>query len=211
MVTDSLTSLLEEKGFEVVGVVSDGRALVAAATVLQPDVVVLDICMPLMNGVDAAARLKQCLPDVKIVFLTMRDDPNLVTAVLSLGPVGYVLKHSAGSELVKAIRAVDSGRSYVTATMRAGSRAAAAGGAQDSVQQLTARQREVLQLLAEGRGMKQVSGILQLSEKAVMYHKYHIMRTFKLRSNAELVLLALKENLISVDVSMSSPSVSSGA
>jgi DNA-binding NarL/FixJ family response regulator len=113
MVIEALRSLLEEKGHDVVGVVSDGRALLATAPALKPDVVILDVSMPLMNGLDAAERLKQLLPNVKIVFLTMKDDPNLVAAVLSLGPVGYVLKHSAGSELLSAITEVLRGRSYV--------------------------------------------------------------------------------------------------
>ena len=197
MVTESLRSLLAEKGHDVVGVVSDGRALIAAALKLRPDVVILDMGMPLMNGFDAAVRLKQLLPKVKIVFLTMKDDPNLAAAVLSLGPLGYVLKHSAASELLTAIAEVWRGKPYVTPRLNPENWAVREARAHQFAKDLTLRQREVLQLLAEGRPMKEVGSILNVSEKTVMFHKYHIMRSFNLKSNTDLVLLALKENLIS--------------
>lgn len=197
MVTESLRSLLAEKGHDVVGVVSDGRALIAVALELKPDVVILDIGMPLMNGLDAAAKLRQLLPNVKIVFLTMKDDRNLAAAVLSLGPLGYVLKHSAASELLTAIEEVLHGKPYVTPRLKPEDWAMCQARAHQFAKDLTPRQREVLQLLAEGRPMKEVGGILNVSEKTVMFHKYHIMRSFNLKSNADLVLLALKEKLIS--------------
>ncbi len=197
MVIEGLRSLLEEKGHHVVGVVSDGRALVAAAPELKPDVIILDISMPFMNGLDAAERLKQLLPKVKIVFLTMKDDPNLAAAVLSSGPVGFVLKHSAASELLTAITAVLDGKSYVTPRLKPENWAVRESRARQFSKDLTPRQREVLQLLAEGRPMKEVGSILSVSEKTVMFHKYQIMRSFNLKSNADLVLLALKQGLIS--------------
>ena len=197
MVIEGIRSLLEEKGHDVVGVVSDGRALVDAAPRLKPDVVILDISMPLLNGFDAAARLKQLLPKVKIVFLTMKDDPNLAAAVLGLGPVGYVLKHSAASELLTAITEVLRGKPYVTPRLKPENWAVREARARQFSKDLTPRQREVLQLLAEGHAMKEVGGILNVSEKTVMFHKYHIMRSFNVRSNAELVLLALNQGLIS--------------
>jgi DNA-binding NarL/FixJ family response regulator len=197
MVIEGLRSLLEEKGHHVVGVVSDGRALVAAAPELKPDIIILDISMPLMNGLDAAERLKQLLPNVKIVFLTMKDDPNLAAAVLSSGPVGFVLKHSAASELLTAITAVLDGKSYVTPRLKPENWAVRESRARQFSKDLTPRQREVLQLLAEGRPMKEVGSILSVSEKTVMFHKYQIMRSFNLKSNADLVLLALKQGLIS--------------
>jgi DNA-binding NarL/FixJ family response regulator len=197
MVIEGIRSLLEEKGHDVVGVVSDGRALVSAAPRLKPDVVILDISMPLLNGFDAAARLKQLLPKVKIVFLTMKDDPNLAAAVLGLGPVGYVLKHSAASELLTAITEVLRGRPYVTPRLKPENWAVREARARQFSKDLTPRQREVLQLLAEGHAMKEVGGILNVSEKTVMFHKYHIMRSLNVRSNAELVLLALNQGLIS--------------
>jgi DNA-binding NarL/FixJ family response regulator len=197
MVIEGIRSLLEEKGHDVVGVVSDGRALVDAAPRLKPDVVILDISMPLLNGFDAAARLKQLLPKVKIVFLTMKDDPNLAAAVLGLGPVGYVLKHSAASELLTAITEVLRGKPYVTPRLKSENWAVRETRARQFSKDLTPRQREVLQLLAEGHAMKEVGGILNVSEKTVMFHKYHIMRSFNVRSNADLVLLALNRGLIS--------------
>ncbi len=197
MVTEALRSLLEDEGYLVVGVVSDGRALLGAAQHLRPDFVVLDIGMPLLNGLDAALGLRQALPKVGIVFLTMKDDCNLAAAVLSLGTVGYVLKHSAASELLTALKEVSRGRSYVTPRLKAENWAVRDARAQQLSKSLTARQREVLQLLAEGRPMKEIGGILNVSEKTVMFHKYHIMRCHNLKSNADVVLLALKENLIS--------------
>src|SRR5579862_1549665 len=117
IVVEALRSLLNET-YDVVGVVPDGRALLTEATKLRPDVIVLDVGMPLMNGLDAAERLKQLIPDVKLVFLTMKDDPNLAAAALKLGAVGYVLKHSAASELLKAISEVLRGHSYVTPKLK---------------------------------------------------------------------------------------------
>jgi DNA-binding NarL/FixJ family response regulator len=165
---------------------------------LKPDVVILDVEMPLMNGLDAANRLKQMLPKVKIVFLTMKNDPNLAAAAMTLGPVGYVLKHSAASELLTAMAEVLRGRSYITPSLKPENWAVREARAQQFSKNLTPRQREVLQLLAEGRAMKEVGGILNVTKKTVMFHKYHIMKSFNLKSNADLVLLAVKEKLISV-------------
>jgi DNA-binding NarL/FixJ family response regulator len=193
---EALRSLLSES-YDVVGVVPDGRALLAEATKLTPDVIVLDVGMPLLNGLDAGERLKKLLPNVKLVFLTMKDDPNLAAAALNLGTVGYVLKHSAASELLKAISEVLRGRSYVTPKLKPENWAVREARAQQFSKGLTPRQREVLQLLAEGRPMKEIADILKVSEKTIMFHKYHIMDSFNLKSNAELVLFALKNGLIS--------------
>ena len=196
IVVEALRSLLSES-YDVVGVVPDGRALLAEATKLTPDVIVLDVGMPLLNGLDAGERLKKLLPNVKLVFLTMKDDPNLAAAALNLGTVGYVLKHSAASELLKAISEVLRGRSYVTPKLKPENWAVREARAQQFSKGLTPRQREVLQLLAEGRPMKEIADILKVSEKTIMFHKYHIMESFNLKSNAELVLFALKNGLIS--------------
>jgi len=196
IVVEALRSLLSES-YDVVGVVPDGRALLTEATKLRPDVVVLDVGMPLLNGLDAGERLKQLLPSVKLVFLTMKDDQNLAAAALNLGTVGYVLKHSAASELLKAISEVLRGRSYVTPKLKPENWAVREARAQQFSKGLTPRQREVLQLLAEGRPMKEIADILKVSEKTIMFHKYHIMESFNLKSNAELVLFALKNGLIS--------------
>jgi DNA-binding NarL/FixJ family response regulator len=196
IVAEGLRSLIEKK-YDVIGIVPDGRELLAQAPKLKPDVIVLDIGMPLLNGLDAAERLNSSLPDTKFVFLTMKDDPNLAAAALKLGAVGYVLKHAAASELLKAVSEVLQGRSYVTAKLRAENWAVRAARAAQFSKELTRRQQEVLQLLAEGRPMKEVAQILKLSEKTVMFHKYHIMESFNLKNNAELVLFALKHHLIS--------------
>jgi DNA-binding NarL/FixJ family response regulator len=196
IVVEALRSLLNES-YDIVGVVLDGRALLVEAAKLRPDVIVLDVGMPLLNGLDAAARLKQLLPDAKMVFLTMKDDPNLAAAALKLGTVGYVLKHSAASELLKAISEVLRGRSYVTPKLKPENWAVREARAQQFSKGLTPRQREVLQLLAEGRPMKEIADILKVSEKTIMFHKYHMMDSFNLKSNAELVLFALKNGLIS--------------
>ncbi|MGE5735921.1 MAG: response regulator [Acidobacteriota bacterium] len=196
VVAEGLRSLLEKK-YEVVGIVPDGRELLVQAPELKPDVIVLDIGMPLLNGLDAADRLLSSLPQIKFVFLTMNDDPNLAAAALKLGAVGYVLKHTAASELLKAVSEVLQGRSYVTAKLRAENWAVRKARARDFSKELTRRQQEVVQLLAEGRPMKEVAAILKVSAKTVMFHKYRIMQSFNLKNNADLVLFALKRHLIS--------------
>jgi DNA-binding NarL/FixJ family response regulator len=196
IVAEGLRSLLE-RNYDVIGVVHDGRQLLAEASRLKPDVIVLDIGMPLLNGLDAGARLKSLLPTAKLVFLTMKDDANLAAAALSLGAVGYVLKHAAASEFVTAVSEVLQGRSYVTAKLRAENWAVLKERARQFSTELTPRQQEVLQLLAEGRPMKEIADILKVSEKTVMFHKYHIMKMFNLKNNTELVLFALNRHLIS--------------
>ncbi|HXY52903.1 MAG TPA: response regulator transcription factor [Terriglobales bacterium] len=196
IVAEGLRSVLE-KTFDVVGIVRDGRELLVEAPKLKPDVIVLDISMPLLNGLDAAERVKPLLPDTKFVFLTMRDDPNLAAAALALGAVGYVLKHSAASELLTAVHEVLQGKSYVTPKLRPENWAVQGTRVRQFSKELTPRQKDVLQLLAEGRPMKEIADILEVSEKTVMFHKYHIMESFHLKSNADLVLFALKHHLIS--------------
>ena len=196
IVAEGLRSLLE-RNYDVIGMVQDGQALLSEASRLKPDVVVLDIAMPLLNGLDAGERLRACLPAAKLVFLTMKDDPNLAAAALRLGAVAYVLKHTGASELLKAVSEVLQGRSYVTARLRAENWADREARARQFSKDLTPRQQEVLQLLAEGRPMKEIADILKVSEKTVMFHKYHIMKVFNLRNNAELVLFALNRHLIS--------------
>lgn len=196
IVADGLRLLLE-KSCDVIGMVQDGRQLLIEAPRLKPDVIVLDIGMPFLNGLDAAERLRSLLPKAKFVFLTMKDDPNLAAAALNLGAVGYVLKHSAVSELLKAVFEVLHGKSYVTASLQAEDWAVRQARARQLSKELTPRQKEVLQLFAEGRRTKEIADILKVSEKTVMFHKYHIMESFNLKSNADLVLFALKQHLIS--------------
>ncbi len=191
--------LLLEKRYTVVGSVTDGRALVTEACRLKPDVVVVDVGMPLLNGLDAAKRVREQLPKVKLVFLTMQDNPNLAAAALELGSAGFVLKHSAGTELVKAIEQVLHGKCYVTSKLRPEDWVVQETRARQYSSHLTPRQRDIVQMFAEGRSIKEIAGHLNLSEKTVEFHKYHIMETFHLKSNADLVLFALKQGLISLD------------
>jgi DNA-binding NarL/FixJ family response regulator len=190
--------LLLEKTYVVDGIVADGRALVSEATRLKPDVVVVDVGMPLLNGLDAARRVREQVPNIKLVFLTMMDDANLAAAALELGAVGFVLKHSATRELLTAIEHVLRNQSYVTPQLRAEDWVARRTRVRQFSKALTERQRDVIQLFAEGCSIKQIAGHLNLSEKTVEFHKHHIMQSFNLKSNADLVLLALTHGLISI-------------
>jgi DNA-binding NarL/FixJ family response regulator len=188
--------LLSEE-FDVVGQVTDGRALVAAAARLNPDVVVLDISMPLLNGLEAGRQIKQKNKHIKLVFLTMVEDPDLASEAFRIGAVGYLLKRSAASELTTAIREVVQGRSYVTPLITndlIGTllRPAETPRGRD----LTPRQREVLQLLAEGRTMKEIAAVLNISPRTVAFHKYEMMVQLKLSTTAELVQYAVKHHVV---------------
>jgi DNA-binding NarL/FixJ family response regulator len=187
-----------EKTYPVLGIVHDGRAMVAEAIRVRPDVIVVDVGMPLLNGLDAARTIKSQAPNTKFVFLTMHDDPNLAAAALELGPIGFVLKHSAGRELLSAVEHVVHGKPYLTPKLRAEDWFATKARARQFSKQLTPRQTEILQLFAEGRSMKEIAGILNLSEKTVQFHKHNIQESFNLHNNADLVLFALKKGLISL-------------
>jgi len=188
-----------ERTYPVIGVVADGRALIEATLTLRPDVTIIDVAMPVLNGFDAARRIKQDTPNVKFIFLTMHADPNLAAAALELGVIGFVLKHSAGTELLKAIDHVLHGKSYLTPQVKTDDWVASRSRARQFTKELTPRQREVVQLYAEGRSMKEIAGLLNLSEKTVEFHKHHVMEAFHLKSNAGLILYALKQGLISAD------------
>jgi DNA-binding NarL/FixJ family response regulator len=154
--------------------------------------------MPLMSGLDAARRSKEQAPDMKFIFLTMRDDPNLAAAALELGPIGFVLKHSTGQELLEAVDHVLHGNAYITPKLRAEDWVATKARARQFSRKLTQRQRDIVQLFAEGRPIKQIAGLLNLSQKTVEFHKHHVMEAFNLRSNAAMVIFALKQGLISL-------------
>ena len=188
-----------EKTFSVIGAVGDGRAMVQEAIRLRPDVIVADFAMPLLNGLDAARRIREHVPTARFVFLTMHDDANLAAAALELGRVAFVLKRSGGLELLKGIEEILHGRSYLTPKLRAEDWVAAKARARQFSKELTKRQCDVVQLFAEGRPMKEIAGVLNLSEKTVEFHKHHIMEAFNLKSNADLVLFALKRRLIAVN------------
>ena len=194
-----LCKRLLETEFDVVGVVSDGRAVVRAAGELRPDLVVLDIAMPALNGLDAGRQLKQMLPTIKLVYLTMNSDLEVAAEAFRCGASGYLLKTCAGAELVLGIRQVLLGKSCVS---RALSRDAINFlRNQDKKlsredERLTERQREVLQLLAEGRVMKEVGDILHMTTRTVAYHKYRMMEVLGAKSNAELVKYAIRNHMV---------------
>jgi DNA-binding NarL/FixJ family response regulator len=191
---------LLESACEVVGAVADGRALLAAAAELRPDIVVLDIAMPQLNGLDAARQLQRTMPAVKLIFLTVTEDPEVAAEAFQAGAAGYLLKNSAASELLQAIQEVAQGRSYVTPL--------ATGGLLNSLThplesrkragELSPRQREVLQLLAEGHTMKEIARILKITPRTVAFHKYSIMDALGAKSTAELVQFAIKQHVVSV-------------
>jgi DNA-binding NarL/FixJ family response regulator len=188
-----------EKTYTIVGVVLDGRALVAEAMRLRPDGIIVDVSMPFLNGLEAARRIKLQAPNIKLIFLTMHEDPNLAAAALELGPIGFVLKHSAGKELLQAIDHVLHGKSYLTPKLRAEDWVATKARARQFSKELTERQKEIVQMHAEGRSVKQIADVLEISEKTVEFHKHNIQQSFSLRSSADIVLFALKQGLISIE------------
>ncbi|HET6574372.1 MAG TPA: response regulator transcription factor [Fimbriiglobus sp.] len=189
---------LLETDCDVVGSVADGRALLAAAADLRPDIVVLDIAMPLLNGLDAARQLKREMPEVKVIFLTMSEDPDVAAEAFRVGASGYLLKNSAASELLQAIREVSRGRSYVTPLATRGLVDTLIHTAEPVAKpaELSLRQREVLQLLAEGHTMKETARLLKITPRTVAFHKYTMMELLGLRSSAELVQFAIKTHII---------------
>ena len=206
LVAEGIQKLLEPE-YELVGIVADGRSLVAAAAKLQPDIVVVDISLPLLNGLDASQQLKKNNPNLKIIVLTMHSEPNFVTQAFRVGVSGYVLKQSVGSELVQAIRGVVKGRTFVSPMVAQSLVDQAvnpsAGSAPGEVnvgfaQTLSARQREVLQLVAEGKATKEIASILNVSVKTVEFHKTRIMKELRLRTAAELTKYAIAAGLNSI-------------
>lgn len=182
---------------EVVGQVSDGRALIAAAETLKPDVIVLDISMPLLNGLEAGRQIKQELRNVKLVFLTMQEDPDVAAEAFRSGASGYLLKRSAASELATAIREVTQGRSYITPLIAEGLVGSLLHVDEHKPDlELTSRQREVLQLLAEGHSMKEVANLLNLTPRTVAFHKYRMMEHLKVKSTAELIQYAVRHHIV---------------
>ena len=198
MVAEGLKGLLAEE-FELVGMVEDGRAMVKAARELRPDVIVADISMPLLNGIEALAQLKQDDPGVRVVFLTMHRNAAYARRALEAGAAGFVLKHSAPAELVLAVRAALQGRTFVTPDLAAELMHAARQGPQghtDPVAAMTSRQREILQLLAEGKSAKEIAAVLGLSARTVEDHKYRLMESLGIENSAELIRFAIKHGLV---------------
>ena len=197
LILDALKNLIEPE-FQVVGTFGDGHALVEAAPELKPQVIVLDVGMPTMNGISAGQRLKLSMPNVKLIYLTMNQDPDLAAEAFRLGAKGYLLKSSAGSELVDALRTVVRGGSYVTPLMTEDVLGSFVNHFKNlkSTSHLTLRQKEVLQLLAEGRSMKEAAYILNVSPRTVAFHKYTMMEHLHIKTSAELVQYALNTQLL---------------
>jgi len=198
LVAEACRKLLESD-YEVVGTVADGRALVRAVSELKPQLIIVDVAMPLLNGLDAGQQAKELLPSVRLVFLTMNHDADVAAEAFRRGASGYLVKSCAAVELTTAVREVLRGKSYLSPMI-----------AKDTVdfllrqdkklvdegERLTERQREVLQLLAEGKCMKEVASVLNLTTRTIAFHKYRIMEVLNVRSNAELVQYAIRNHLI---------------
>jgi DNA-binding NarL/FixJ family response regulator len=199
ILVDGLRSVLEPQ-YEVVGAALDGRELLEAAAKLLPDVIVLDIGMPQLNGLDAARQLKRTMPKVKLVFLTVNKDPYVVGEAFRAGASAFLLKQSAALELTDAIQQVVKGGSYVTPRVAEGLTNVSFRSPEDreNAPQPTPRQREVIQLLAEGRSMKAVADALHITPRTVAEHKYKVMELLQLKSNSDLVQYAIKHGIISL-------------
>ncbi|MGB7555781.1 MAG: response regulator transcription factor [Candidatus Korobacteraceae bacterium] len=199
ILVDALQKVLEPR-FEVVGRFDNGRELLKAAAALQPDVIVLDIGMPLLNGLDACRQLKRQMPRTKFIFLTFHEEPGLVMEAFRAGASGYVIKRSAVSELTEAIdRVLRGGGTFVSSAIAGDTMQSFARNPKQAAPdvELTARQREVLQLLAEGRAMKEVASILGIAVSTVADHKYHTMEMLQLKSNADLYKYAIENGIVS--------------
>ena len=200
IVLEGLKGLLADE-FEVVGTVEDGRTLLEQARQLRPDVIVVDVAMPLLNGIDAVKQIKKSGLDTKVVFLTMHQDAMYAKEALDAGALGFVLKHSAPSELTRAIQEALKGNTYISPALT-----------QEVMQlyrddvdvkdgyfgSLTLRQREVMQLLAEGKSAKEIAKILHISTRTVEFHKYHMMEQLGIKTSAELVHFAIKHGIVSI-------------
>jgi len=198
LVAEACKKLLESD-YEVVATISDGRALVRAAAELRPDLVIVDIAMPLLNGLDAGKQVKELVPAVKLVFLTMNHDTALAVEAFRRGAAGYLLKTCAASELMVAVREVLRNKSYLSPMIAKDTVAFLLRQDKkliDEEDRLTERQREVLQLLAEGKCMKEVAAVLNITTRTVAFHKYRIMEVLSARSGAELVQYAMRNHLI---------------
>jgi Response regulator containing a CheY-like receiver domain and an HTH DNA-binding domain len=197
MLREAFAQLLESS-CEIVGAVGDGRALLTAAEELKPDIVVVDIGMPLLNGLDATRQLKRAMPDLKIIILTINEDPDLAAEAFRAGAASYLLKNSAASELLLAVEEAMRGQSYVTPLVAKGLVDSLAHPATSANKKdvTSARQREVLQLLAEGHTMKQIARLLKIKPRTVAFHKYGMMKQLGVKTTAELVQVAVRLGVV---------------
>jgi DNA-binding NarL/FixJ family response regulator len=204
ILVDDHTLLIEafrkllESAYDVVGTVADGLALLETAPALNPDVVVIDIGMPRLNGLEAGRQLKKMMPGVKLIFLTMNEDPDLAAEAMRNGASGYLLKTSAASELFDTIQAALKGKSYVTPKIAKGVREAFIQNPQDKNRDkpLTLRQQEVIQLLAEGKSMKEAADILKVTPRTIAFHKYRAMEVLGVKTTAMLIRVAAKKHIL---------------
>ena len=199
IVVEGLRGLLEPE-FEIVGIVADGREVLAAVEALRPDVIVLDVTMPSLNGIEAARQLRAAGSPVKVVFLTMHRETTYAARALDAGAVGFVLKHEAASELITAIRQALLGRTYVTPLIAADllqTYRERERGQTSSFDQLTSRQREVLQLVAEGKSAKEIARLLHISARTAEFHKARILEALGLQTTADLVQYSIRNGIIS--------------
>jgi len=200
MVAEGLKSLLPDE-LELVGVVEDGRAMIEAAEELRPDVIVADITMPHLNGFEALARLRKSHPNIKVVFLTMHQNAAYARRALEAGASAFVVKHAAPEELVLAIHAALSGKTFITPSLTKQVVELAESGASvedEGAKSLTPRQREILHLLAQGRSAKEIANDLAISARTVEFHKYQMMEMNGLRSSAELIHFAIKHGIATI-------------
>lgn len=203
IVRQGLKAILDKEGFQVVGEASNGHEAVQLVERLQPDMVVLDISMPLLNGLDAARQLVKLVPECKLIFLTMQSSPTYATEAFKAGASGYLLKRSAVTELRQAIQTVLDGHHYMTPVitkdvLQSTLKPSSPPTLKPTLAGLTPRQREVLQLLAEGKGTKAIASLLNLSVRTVEFHKGRIMTALDLHSTAELTQYAIAEGLITL-------------
>lgn len=198
LIAEAFSALLKVD-FDVVGIVHDGRALIDTAPHLQPDVVLVDIGMPLLNGLEAAQRMKRILPQVKVIYVTINNDSELVAEALLRGASGFLPKTAAARELVEAVHRVFMGELYLSSRLRAVSAKFEQPPSQDGMAMnlpLTERQVEVMQLVAEGKSMKQIASVLNLATRTVAFHKYRIMNHLQLKSDAEVTQYALQHHVV---------------
>jgi DNA-binding NarL/FixJ family response regulator len=197
LLVEAFRKLLEST-CDVVGTVTDGVALLDAARLLKPNLIVIDIAMPRLNGLEAGRRLKQMMPEVKLIFLTLNEDPDLAVEAMRGGASGYLLKKSAASELFLAIQTAVKGGTYVTPQIARGMREAFIRDPQGKIRgkELTPRQREVIQLLAEGKSMKEAADILGVTPRTIAFHKYRMMEELGIKTTAELIQVGIKKHVL---------------
>lgn len=209
MVLDGLKKLLEERDGEVIGTVEDGQALVEATRLLRPDVILVDISMPMLNGLEAARQIKKLVPRTKIIFLTMHADPTYAREAFEAGGSGYLLKRSAATELQEAIRRVLDGYTYLTPLIDSADLTFSRTGryqGQHLGGKLTPRQKEVLHLLAEGHSTKEIAALLNISIKTVEFHKMKTREALGIHTIAELTQYAVNHGLVGSSSSKPFPS-----